>query len=317
MAQPEFERADVDLGTASCRVEFGPRLRSSEALANAFTRAVREASVERPRTERLRDWWRGERWSSLTAFRGEDDGSVWETTEVNPGRVRLRHRGESVRRSQLARLANSLTEIDGVDACRAVLWSRAIVLDYQPESRLAEQLVDTVDDALRTLNEIERAELLAARSPGGDPWYAVVPAHGWRRIKYLMLAGGAFTLTLAALIVPGIPTVPCLLATGYYLARSSPRLNKRLMRSPILGSVLQEWEEHSGLSRASKAKLIALSGAIVAVTLLVSPISPTIVAVLVILFALSAYGMLRLPGIPAESSAGLPSRPVLRVLPAP
>ena len=46
-------------------------------------------------------------------------------------------------------------------------------------------------------------------------------ATGAKRVGYLVLAGGAFAMTLVALVVPGIPTVPFLLATSYCLARSS------------------------------------------------------------------------------------------------
>ena len=35
-------------------------------------------------------------------------------------------------------------------------------------------------------------------------------------------------MTLVGLVVPGIPTVPFLLATSFYLARSSPSMNERL-----------------------------------------------------------------------------------------
>jgi hypothetical protein len=62
-------------------------------------------------------------------------------------------------------------------------------------------------------------------------------ATGPRRLYYLALAGGSFTLTVIGLIVPGIPTIPFLVATGYYLARSSPRLNKALSRSWFFGPI--------------------------------------------------------------------------------
>ena len=76
------------------------------------------------------------------------------------------------------------------------------------------------------------------------------------------MAGGAFTLTLVGLVVPGVPSVPFLLATSYYLARSSPRLNERLRRTAFFGPILQEWEGHDALSLTSKGKLIGLTATI-------------------------------------------------------
>ena len=41
-------------------------------------------------------------------------------------------------------------------------------------------------------------------------------------------------MTFVGLVVPGIPTVPFLLASSYYLARSSRTLHKRLLESRLL-----------------------------------------------------------------------------------
>ena len=76
---------------------------------------------------------------------------------------------------------------------------------------------------------------------------------------YLALAGGSFAMTLVGLVVPGIPTVPFLLTTSYYLARSSRRLDERLRRTPLFGPILVEWERRHGLSRSSKLKLMGLT----------------------------------------------------------
>ena len=109
-------------------------------------------------------------------------------------------------------------------------------------------------------------------------------------------------MTVVGLVVPGVPTVPFLLATSYYLARSSPRLNDRLRRTAIFGPILVEWEQYHGLSRSSKAKLIALTAAIVVVTVVLSAASPVAVVVILIIALFSAYGIARLPSLPADGS---------------
>jgi uncharacterized membrane protein YbaN (DUF454 family) len=106
-------------------------------------------------------------------------------------------------------------------------------------------------------------------------------------------------------VVPGIPTVPFLLATSYYLARSSPELDERLRQTAFLGPILCEWEQFGGLSRKSKDKLIGLSGLILIVTLLVSPLSPFTLLVIVVLWSLSVYWINRLPDVAPDRGGGV------------
>ena len=47
----------------------------------------------------------------------------------------------------------------------------------------------------------------------------------------LAAAGGCFVMSIVGVITPGIPTVPFVLATGYFLARSSPGLHQRFRNS--------------------------------------------------------------------------------------
>ena len=132
------------------------------------------------------------------------------------------------------------------------------------------------------------------------------------------MAGGAFTMTLVGLVVPGVPTVPFLLATSYYLARSSPRLNERLRRTAFFGPILQEWEGHGALSLASKGKLIGLTATIVVVTVVLAPLTPLALSVILLISSLSVYGVARMPGLAedAQTDVSVGGRTVLP-LPAP
>jgi uncharacterized membrane protein YbaN (DUF454 family) len=125
-------------------------------------------------------------------------------------------------------------------------------------------------------------------------------ATGLARLKYLALAGGAFAMTLVGLAVPGVPTVPCLLATSYYLARSSPRLNERLRRTAFFGPILDEWEQSHGLSWSSKDKLIGLTGTIVLVTVALTPLSSVGLVLILLVSSWSIYGVVRLPVLSSE-----------------
>ena len=111
------------------------------------------------------------------------------------------------------------------------------------------------------------------------------------------MAGGAFAMTLVALVVPGIPTVPCLLATSYYLSRSSPRLNERLRHAPFFGPILQEWEHEGALSRFSKEKLTGLTLVIAGATFMFVVLSPITLVLIVVISSLSIYGIARMPDL--------------------
>ncbi len=120
------------------------------------------------------------------------------------------------------------------------------------------------------------------------------------------MAGGAFTLTLVGLVVPGVPTVPFLLATSYYLARSSPALNERLRRTALFGPILREWEGHGALSLASKGKLIGLTATIVVVTVVLAPLTPLALSVILLVSSLSVYGVARMPGLTGDGQTEVP-----------
>src|SRR5580658_3855847 len=63
---PGVRKAEIDLGSSTCRVEFDLLSSSPAVMAEVFADAVRTASV---RAERTRWWRRSPRWSTLTAYR--------------------------------------------------------------------------------------------------------------------------------------------------------------------------------------------------------------------------------------------------------
>lgn len=291
---PGFERGEIDLDAASCRLKFDPRSTTARSMADAVASAVREASSgpvgDGP-------WWRRDgRWSRISAFRAPGGLSWWETIEIHPGRVRLRHEAPLRAEDELAALAIVLAEHEGIEQSRFSPWSNTLTLDYRPRAPIARRLLDEVEDELRIVQVHQSA-------PRSGEVEDVPVASGLRRIRYLILAGGSFVLSVVGLIVPGIPTVPFLLATSFYLARSSPSLNARLRRMPIFGPVLIEWEERHGLGRGSKARLMGFTGAVVAITVVASIATPVALIVVLLISSLSLYGIARLPGLPEESDA--------------
>ena len=275
-------------------------------MADSFVRAVREASDGSSLIDRI-GWWQGrEGWSAMTAFRLPEGFSLWETVKVRPAQIQLRRRGVAGNRAQLSRLADALADLDGVEASRVSPWSHRLTIDVSRDSPLSERLLDTVEQALACLNAAELLEpkrLALAPIAAANGEVVAAAASGGRRLMYLALAGGAFSMTLVGLVVPGIPTVPFLLATSYYLARSSPRLNERLRHTSFFGPILEEWEHHGGLSRYSKGKLTGLTLAIVSVTIILAPVTPVTLLVIVIISSLSIYGITSMPALAEEPQA--------------
>jgi uncharacterized membrane protein YbaN (DUF454 family) len=311
-AVPDVARAEVDLAAASCRIEFVRHQSTARSMADAFTVAVRRAAETPPALDRLKWWRRPGHWSTLTAFRTPEGVSSWETLYAQPGRIQLRHAPSSGDRARALGLADMLAALDGVEDCRVSPWFGTLTVDYRPGSAIAGRLVDEAELALRH----DGAPLSApagvdAPAPDGD----LIVATGYRRVGYLALAGGSFALTLVGLIVPGVPTVPFLLATSYYLARSSPGLNRYLRRTALFGPILVEWEAFHGLSAPSKARLMALTLAIAAVTVAVSGGSPVVMVVILVIALVSLYGIIRIPGVPADADIAIgadrPARPAL------
>ena len=262
---PGVRKAEVDLASSTCRVEFDLDSNTRAVMGGILAEAIRTASGRSGKTP----WWRrSPRWSTLTAYRSFGDLSLWETYADESGSVRLVHRGHARDRAAASRLADSLAGLEGVERCYVALWSHRITIDCGPGAGpLASRTVDRVERILEGRRAADpRAAALRSGAVPEATDAPVIVATVCKRLRYKAMAGGAFTLTLVGLVVPGVPTVPFLLATSYYLARSSPRLNERLRRTAFFGPILQEWEGHGALSPTSKGKLIGLTITIVVVT---------------------------------------------------
>src|SRR5271157_1141094 len=299
---PGVRKAEVELASSTCCVEFDLASNTPAVMGGILVEAVRTASARSGKTP----WWRrSPRWSTLTAYRSFWELSLWETYADEPGSVRLVHRGHARDRAAASRLADSLAGLEGVERCYVSLWSHRITIDCGPcAGPLASHTVDRVERILEGRRAADPRE--AALRSGAVPAAAdasVIAATAWKRLRYQAMAGGAFTLTLVGLVVPGVPIVPFLLATSYYLARSSPRLNERLRRTAFFGPILQDWEGHAALSLASKGKLIGLTATIVIVTVVLAPLTPLALSVILLISSLSVLGVARMPGLAEDEQA--------------
>jgi uncharacterized membrane protein YbaN (DUF454 family) len=124
-----------------------------------------------------------------------------------------------------------------------------------------------------------------------------------RRLVNLAAAGGCFVMSIVGVITPGIPTVPFVLATGYFLARSSPALHERFRRSRFFGQMVRDYEEHGGLRWFTKLKMILLTAGLIVITVIVTGGSLPFLIVAVGMGGLGVYMLNRIPTIKATSEA--------------
>jgi uncharacterized membrane protein YbaN (DUF454 family) len=284
----------VCLGSNTCRLEFAPGKVSSRQMASRFAEAVHAAVPEsgagaRPDGRRLD-------WAILAAFPTAGPLSCWEAVCESTDRLRLRNpilRSDS---TLARRVAKELRKVPGIASCRVTPWGRDLKVQFDPAQRADAAVIDAAEACLRQALRPGPARAAAEEE-------APQPARGLRRVWYLALAGGSFVMTGVGLIVPGIPTVPFLLATSYYLVRSSPALNRRLLKSRFFGPILDDLQRRGGLRLVSKIKLVGLTMTISGLAILL--FLPSLGAVLVVgaSSALSLFLVSRIPGIPSETEA--------------
>ncbi|QEH34740.1 Inner membrane protein YbaN [Aquisphaera giovannonii] len=140
----------------------------------------------------------------------------------------------------------------------------------------------------------------AGGSPDAPPTMIV---HGPTRLLYLALGWASFGMTFVGLIIPGVPTVPFLMLTGYYFARSSTRLHDWLLQTRVFGRVIREWETGGGLSWTSKANLVLLTLTAVAASVVVAGASLMVLPIIAVFSVAGIFGILRLPGLDHEPEA--------------
>ncbi len=81
---------------------------------------------------------------------------------------------------------------------------------------------------------------------------------GVRRVTYIAMAALFFAFGAIGVVLPGLPTTPFWLLTSYFLARSWPALNRRLMKNRLIGPMLHEWHQHRSVKRSVKRTAIVM-----------------------------------------------------------
>lgn len=106
-------------------------------------------------------------------------------------------------------------------------------------------------------------------------------------MRTLYLAIGVLFVGLGALgaVMPIMPTVPFLLVAVYCFARSSPRLEKKILDHPFWGPQVRDWQERRAISRPAKLAAVTAMAAGVIFTALTLGYPYYLISIAILVFA--------------------------------
>jgi uncharacterized membrane protein YbaN (DUF454 family) len=124
-----------------------------------------------------------------------------------------------------------------------------------------------------------------------------VQVHASRTVRGLLWIAGtvALVLGLIGVVLPGLPTTPFVLLAAACYAKASPRLHAWLLNHRLTGPMLRDWERDHSLTR--RTKIIAVVSMLVMVSFSIWSFRHRWIAqaVLVVLGAIGAWVVLRIP----------------------
>jgi uncharacterized membrane protein YbaN (DUF454 family) len=126
--------------------------------------------------------------------------------------------------------------------------------------------------------------------------YPVSPQIQSKTKTFFLKITGLFFVGLAILgvILPILPTTPFLLVAAACFAKSSPRLQKKLLANKTFGPLIHEWQQHRCIPR--KAKRVALLTIILSVVWSAYLLQNIILTLLVLVLVIGPFIFLwRLP----------------------
>ena len=104
--------------------------------------------------------------------------------------------------------------------------------------------------------------------------------------RHLYLIAGFLSIGLGTIgaFLPLLPTVPFMILSAFCFARSSPRLEAKLLDHRHFGPHIRRWRERGAISRRGKKAALAALAFSVARALIISPgpgVRPPVVAALI------------------------------------
>lgn len=221
---------------------------------------------------------------TIRVFRYQDTISSWEVVYRSVGQIGLKYHGLQQKRPHLSRVAQRLEKFVGIEKVTLTRWSPSL------EVKFDSQRIDPIQ-VLGAIHELEQGNL----APFDVVQVGLVPRGLTWGVK--ILAASSFVLALVGVVLPGIPTVPFVLLTSYFLTRSSPKLSQRLLDSRIFGPTLRDWHEQRGIRRRTKVVALAVMFGVVMTSVLWGNLPVPLLTVVVLFVLIGMLVMIRLPTI--------------------
>lgn len=286
-SHPGVRRAEIDVRTSTCRIDFDLGIRAPRQLADIFIDSLRAVSS----WERRR-WWptKEASWSSIVAYRHQGDVSTWQAFEDEPHELRLVHKRPWGRRRSASELADRIAGLGGVRKCEIAFWSGRLTISLD-QARDA----SSVSRVMGLVEAILEGRYIEGRDRAAEvPSIEIPSATGWRILALVAVGGGALRMDIVGLILPGLRAVPYLLVGSYFLARSWPGLDGRLRRAPLFGPILHE-SSLQGTSQPRWSKDTFAGFVIIVVAQILIPLGPVAFALIVLISSLGVFGLSSTP----------------------
>jgi hypothetical protein len=125
-----------------------------------------------------------------------------------------------------------------------------------------------------------------------------LPITGLRRGLYVVL--GLFFVGLGVLgaLLPILPTTPFLLLASWFFVHSSPALQAWLLRLPVFGSLLRDWETQRAVPARAKWTAYVLIPSMIAASTFLADLSWPMTALVCALGGIGLVVVWRLPVAP-------------------
>lgn len=206
-------------------------------------------------------------------------------------------RGSTGRRSWLTRWLPTRAGTRVKPSQRTAAIMQGVIIHFAPAASELDWPMDVVGPQLRVVSPDDETALARIDQP-----------LGWRRAANLAAASGCFLLSIVGFITPGIPTIPFVLGTSYFLAHSIPALNVRLRESRIFGPMVRDWEDEGGMRQSTKVRTLVVMAALLGTTVLISGGSIPVLMMSSAMGGIDLLVVLAIPTIAGDAAESQPPR---------
>jgi uncharacterized membrane protein YbaN (DUF454 family) len=171
----------------------------------------------------------------------------------------------------------------------------------------------SVCDARAAMSEVEDSYLYRVRNRPGETDRTLPPASiaapdtrrvtNVRKVLYFSLGFIFVGIAAVGVVLPILPTTPFLILASGCFAKSSPAGQGRLIRFPVFGPALRDWNRYHAVRPSTKWRVFALIPSAVAVNAILCQFSWVIVVPSILLAVAGLIAVSRLPVVPVDKSS--------------